>query len=229
MAKFTVEAEPEVAAPASRRGTARYGANAGNLSVLDQIVPRPGGPVGGPAAYYVRLDGATIREALICQPNGAPIKGDDGEYEQRRSAKEGMVYVGPSLTPDGITLLINTIAKNRDDYVLFLKEEIALTDADSKTADDPKQRAMQRGRCEKYRALLRQAEEPIDGAALLVELEAISQAQELASLPKNVREVMLRMVGQVNGRVQQIASELGIKPTVLDQGGSVSMGFVDSD
>jgi hypothetical protein len=213
----------------SKRGAQMRGSTGGAVSVLEQISPRPGGPVGGPAAYYVRKDGATIREALVVQPNGAPIKGDDGEYEQRRALKDGMVYIGPALTIEGIQLLIQTLAENRDDYILFLKEEIEATDLDAKTSDEPKTRAYQRARCERFRALLKQAEMPLDGEALYSELQSISQAQELASLPKNVREVMLRTVGQVNGRVQEIASQLGIKETALDQGGAVKFGFVDNE
>lgn len=225
MAK-TVEAMEPVR---SQRGQQLRGSTGGALSVLEQISPRPGGPVGGPSAYYVRKDGATIREALIVQPNGAPIKGDDGEYEQRRMLKKGLTYIGPALTLDGIQLLISTLADNRDDYILFLKEEIEVTELDATTSDEPKTRAYQRARCERYRALLKQAEVPLDGEALYAELQAISQAQELAGLPANMREVMLRMVGQVNGRVQEIAKQLGIKETTLDQGGSAKFGFVDNE
>src|SRR3989304_2665801 len=56
--------------PRSVRGRLRRDRDMQILSPLEQIRARPAATT-GPWAYYLRRDGATIRDALILYPNGA--------------------------------------------------------------------------------------------------------------------------------------------------------------
>ena len=91
----------------STRGLERRGFQTRTATSLEQIRDRPGGLVGGPSSYYINPRGATISEALIVSPNGAPVMNNAGRdvggsvYHQNRQKDRGYEYVGPTLTREG--------------------------------------------------------------------------------------------------------------------------------
>lgn len=165
----------------SKRGQALIGYGSDMPDVLQQVDPHPGGPW----AYYIRPDGATVTEALTRYPNGANTgrhSGRNADYYRNRMAKKGFEYIGPTLTSEGIRNLIKVIEKNRPDYILFLKEEIEKTRHDTAEGSGlPQDKLTQQfRRAGQLRGQLALAEAPIDPDKVVKELEEVAQAQKLA-------------------------------------------------
>lgn len=205
-AKAKVTELPE---PRSERGRRRRGVGANELTPLQEIRLRSPG-VNGPWAYYLRPDGATIRDALILYPNGAQLPqsedargrySENAEYYQRRQERKGFKYLGPTLTLEGVKLLIETISKNREDEVLDLEDQIAECQYTIENSDRPEVRDNQRKRRDQLRARLERVSQELDAEALSAELNEIARAQRLARVDPKVLEVMREMVGEVNDRL----------------------------
>src|SRR3990167_137711 len=72
--------EPVPGQPRSTRGRRKREQRL--LTPLEQIRVTPGG-ITGPWAYYLRADGATIRDALVLYPNGGTLPANEdpkGKY-----------------------------------------------------------------------------------------------------------------------------------------------------
>lgn len=182
------------------------------LEPLDQIRMSPNG-VTGTWAYYLRPDGATIRDALVICPNGGiPDIEDDRmrqrygtnalEYRRKEEAK-GHKFLGSKLTPENVALLVQTMGENREDEILWCQEQIEETVMDIKNSDRPEIRDQARKRKNQLQKRIDTMLAPFDADALLVELEEIAHAQMLASVDPNVLRVMRSMVGEVNEKLQK--------------------------
>src|SRR3990167_1249652 len=96
----------------SLRGQRRYTEAA--LTPLQQIRMQPMN-ITGAWAYYLRPEGATIREALILYPNGGIPDTDDkrlqgkygtnAEYFRERQRQKGFTYLGQTLNEQAMKLL----------------------------------------------------------------------------------------------------------------------------
>src|SRR5690349_18207683 len=126
-----VAERPKYEGPRSQRGKRLYERQI--VEPIDQIRMQPSG-VTGAWAYYLRPDGATIREALVLYPNGgAPSAIDDpkgkfatnASYFRDRQKRKGFEYLGQRLDSSAVRKLVQTIEANRPDYILFLEDMIA--------------------------------------------------------------------------------------------------------
>ena len=185
---------------ASKRGMARRGFSEQVATPLELIRPRPGGLIGGPAAYYINPRGATIREVLIISPNGAPMihngrdRGNSDMYQTTMRAR-GFEYIGPLLTEEGVARLVEVIEANLFDYTLDLKEQIFDVELDIENSDRPEQRDGQRKRRIQLVRLLEQAQKPLDGPRMVAEYLDVVKAQKLAAIPADIRQAVILMGG----------------------------------
>lgn len=216
---------------ASKRGLARKGFNTKAATVMEQIRPRPGGLIGGPASYFLNPKGATVAEALIIYPSGAPIYNNAGRevgnavYRQQRMKERGFEYVGPTLTMEAGRRLVGIIESNRPDFLLDLREQMADCDHDIQNNDRPEVRDNQRRRKIQLSRLFEQTRVPLDADALVKELDEIVQAHKLAAVPRNMRDAIaaiagevaskhvLSMVGQLEGGTQIKNDEVAVTVT----------------
>lgn len=187
------------------------------LSPIDQIRQIPGGngvDATGAWAYYIRPDGATIRDALILCPNGGIPEMDDerlrnrygmnaGYYRDRQKAK-GFEFIGPHLREDGVRRLLQVLESNREDEILFLEEEIADAKDTIKNADIPEVRNQAKRRVRQLERRLETIRQGFDPDVLTAELNDIARAQQLAQIPPAILRVMRSMIGEVNERTSQL-------------------------
>ncbi len=196
---------------ASKRGMARRGFSTQVATPLELIRPRPGGLIGGPAAYYIWPQGATVREALIISPNGAPMirngrdRGNSDMYQTTMRAR-GFEYIGPLLTEEGVARLVEVIEANLFDYILDLKEQIFDVELDIENSDRPEVRDAQRKRRIQLVRLLEQAQKPLDGPRMAAEYLDVVKAQRLAAIPTDVREAVILMGGTAAETDKKIAA-----------------------
>ena len=201
-----VAERPKYEGPRSQRGKRLYERQI--VQPIDQIRMQPAG-VTGAWAYYLRPDGATIREALVLYPNGgAPSRVDDpkgkfgtnSSYFRDRQARKGFEYLGQRLDSTAVRKLVETIERNRPDYILFLEDMIAECDQVLENTDDPQKRDQARKRRGAFQSLLNEANAPFDADKMLAELDEIAQAQRMANVDPNVLMVMREMIGEANNR-----------------------------
>lgn len=190
------------------------------LRPLDQIRQIPGGngvEATGAWSYFIRPDGATIRDALVLYPNGGIPEmdnerlraryGTNAEYYRQRQANKGLEYVGPHLREAGIKRLLEVLAANREDEMLFCQEEIADAKDTMKNADVPEIRQQARRRVRQYERRLETLRNGFNPDELAAELNDIARAQQLAQVPPAVLRVMRSMIGDVNDRVASMATQ----------------------
>src|SRR5512146_944226 len=184
------------------------------LTPLEQI-RRPPGSEGveatGAWAYYLREDGATIREALVLYPNGGVPDIDDlrmrdrygtnASYYRERQARRGLRYVGQTLNEQAMRDLIAILEANREDEVLDLKEDIEDARDVSKNSDLPEVRSQAKKRIKQLQRRLEMIEAGFDPDELLAELNDIARAQQLAKVDPAVLRVMRSMIGEVNEKM----------------------------
>lgn len=204
------------------------------LTPLEQIRMRPG-TITGPWGYYLRPDGATIRDALILYPNGgkpdANRFGLNAEYYRQRQAAKGFQYLGQSLTTDSVRLLVDTMEANREDEILFCEDEIAECQHVIDNSDRPETRDGQRHRRNQFQVRLAMLLAPWDPDKLVEELNDIARAQRLANIDPNVLSVMREMIGEVNERTQELVKHFARGKATQDpdvvaatSGGKVDIG-----
>jgi hypothetical protein len=209
----------------SKRGLKRQGIDRAP-TVLEEIRDRPGGIKDGPAAFFIRPDGATIREALVINPNGAPVvkNGTDrggSRMAQERAAKKGFEYIGPQLTSDGLRRLIQVIEANKYDYLLDLKEQIDDCEKTIKETETPSVRDNARKRRAQIERLIAIASRDIHPDQVMKELDEIMKAQKLAALSSAQREAITILLGdEVGDRIKSLASRMGSGKSVDGDGGS---------
>ena len=175
------------------------------VSTLDQIKVFPSTKADsatGAWAYYLRDTGveATIREVLIIYPNGGIPDIDDqklkaqygtnADYYRQRQARKGVVYVGPVLTESGMRKMVEIIVKNRPDAILYCEDMIEDCKRDGDTLPDPKERALARRRQAIFEARLEMLNQEIDVPELLLRLDEIARAQQLAQVDPKLLRVM---------------------------------------
>jgi hypothetical protein len=220
-----VAERPKFEGPRSQRGKRLYERQI--LAPIDQIRMQPAG-VTGAWAYYLRPDGATIREALILYPNGGqPSAIDDPKgkfgtnasiYRERQRAK-GFEYLGQRLDSAGMRKLVETLVRNRPDYILFLEDMIAESEQVLVNTDDPQKRDQARKRRGAFQSLLDEANAPFDAEKLLEELDAIAQAQRMANVDPAVLQVMREMIGEANNKTMELVQRFN-KGRVSDPDGA---------
>ena len=196
--------------PRSKRGRARYSER--KLTPLEQIrVPGGGGPeaeLEGAWGYYLRPEGATIRDALILYPNGGVPDipdarkrgriGKNASYYRERQGRKGFEYLGTRLTEEGVAKLVKTMEANRQDEILFVEDEIVDCEDAISNADLPQVREQAKKRKAQLQRRLEYLTEDLDQNALTEELNEIARAQMLANVDPNVLQVMKAMIGEVN-------------------------------
>lgn len=201
-----VAERPKYEGPRSQRGKARYERQI--VEPIDQIRMQPSG-VTGAWSYYLRPDGATIREALVLYPNGgAPSQIDDpkgkygtnADYFRARQARKGFVYLGQRLDTRAVTMLVETLAKNREDYVIFLEDSIAEADQQLENTDDPQVRDQCRKRKGAFTSLLNEANAKWEPEALVDELNEIARAQRMANVDPSVLQVVRELIGEASNK-----------------------------
>ena len=219
------------------------------LRPIDQIPMPPGGgdiEATGAWAYFLRPDGATISDTLVLYPNGGVPDIDDprlraryGEnalYYQQRQAAKGFEYIGHTLTEAGIRRLVELLAANREDEVLFCEDEIEDCKTVATSADRPEIRDQARKRQRQFEKRLDYLRQPLEPDELTAELNDIARAQMLAKVDPNVLKVMRSMIGEVNERMAEAigrfqggrprsegapvrGSKAGADATIFDAGG----------
>lgn len=197
--------EAVVAGPRSRRAQRKYAQE--TPSPIDQIRVMPGG-VTGPWAYYLRPDGATIRDALILYPNGGVPDhpdprmraryGTNAEIYRARQERKGFKFLGSKLTTEGVRMLVDTMARNREEEINFMLDEIDDADRQLGNGMHPEWYHVMRQRKAKAAQRIELLQQQWEPEKLVEELNEISRAQRMASIDPNVLAVMREMVGEVN-------------------------------
>ncbi len=214
--------------PRSRKGRTLYRENV--LTPLEQIPVRTTSPVAFSVddgkgqslvisnvdsksvdsfAYFLRPDGATIAEVLILYPNGGRPKnpkdaakfGVNAEYYRNRQAQKGFEFVGSYLTADGVRRLVEILAENREDEILFCEDEVVNARHAATNSDRPEVRDLERKRAAQFERRLDYLRQPLDPDALISELNDIARAQQLADVDPNILAVMRSMIGEVNEKM----------------------------
>lgn len=184
------------------------------LRPIDQIRQIPGGngvDATGAWAYYLRPDGATIRDALILAPNGGIPEMDNERLRQRygmnaehyriKARNKGYEYIGPHLREDGVRRLLEILEANREDEILFLNEELADARDTIKNSDRPDVRDQAKRRVRQLERRIETIEQGFDPDELAAELNEIARAQQMAQVPPAVMRVMRSMIGESNDRL----------------------------
>ena len=231
----------------STRGRRRYDDTV--QRPIDQIRQIPGGngaDATGAWAYYLRPDGATIRDALILCPNGGIPEmederlraryGTNAEYYRTRQARKGFEYIGPHLREEGIRKLLQVLLANKEDEILFLQEEINDAKDVVKGSDRPEVRDQGRRRIRQLTKRMETIQQGFDPDELEAELKDIARAQQLALVPPAVMRVMRSMIGEVNERVaaqvavfQQGKGVAEPAPVRMSGGGDHGADFMGKD
>lgn len=195
--------------PRSKRGRRQYAADAPTALSQIRVNPHAGNMADstGAWAYYLRPDGATIRDALVLYPNGGIPEIDDekrrarfgtnASYYRERQRAKGFEYLGPVLTEAAVKRVVETVYANREDEILFCEDEIANCEYTISSSDVPDirdQARKRRGQLERRLAILRQ---DVDSEKMAKELEEIARAQEMASLDPKLLRVMRQYVGEM--------------------------------
>lgn len=215
---------PQAFKPRSQRGKRAYEGDI--LRPIDQIRTnnqiRPDADSTGAWAYYIRPEGATIRDALVFQPNGGIPDIDDTKlrarygtnatYYRDRAAAKGFEYIGPVLNERGVRRLVEVLAENREDEILYCEDEMANCEYTIANSDRPDVRDQARKRRNQLQRRLDTLRQPFDQDALLAELNEIAQAQMLSKVDPNVLRVMRAMFGEVNERITTMAGAFRGKP-----------------
>lgn len=199
---------------------------------MEQLRMPPGNnsiKVTGGWCYYIRPDGATIRDALILYPNGGVPDIDDqrmkarygtnSDYYKARQERKGLEYIGPSLTEGGIQRLVQVLERNREDEILFMEDEIADAQDVAKTSDLPDVRNQAKRRVRQLTRRLELLKQPLDADAMEAELKDIARAQSLARVDPNVLRTMRAMLGELD-------EKLTAKIAFFQQGKSAGDGSV---
>lgn len=192
----------------SERGKRRY--TEALLTPLEQIRMQPTNTTGA-WAYYLRPDGATIRDALIAYPNGGVPDIDDkrlrdkygtnAEYYRERNRAKGFTYLGQVLDERAMKLLVECLVRNREDEVLFCEDELATCEFNRVNNDSQREREIAAKRKAQFQRRLDTVLAPFDADKLLDELKEISRAQMLANVDPKVLRVMRAMIGEVNEKL----------------------------
>ncbi len=200
------EIEPVVR---SERGRRRRDLEMRVLAPLEQIRMRPSATT-GPWSYWIRPEGATIRDALIIYPNGAKLPASEdrrgmysanADYYIARQRAKGFEYVGATLTGAGIKRLIEVLEANKPDEILDLEDQITECEHDIANSDRPDWRDNQRKRRRQLMKRLDTVKQPIDADALEAELNDIANAQRMARVSPETLQVMREMLGESNARM----------------------------
>ncbi len=184
------------------------------LSPIDQVRMMgdyEGKPLTGSWAYYLRPEGATIRDVLVISPNGGIPDIDDPRrrgkyamnhelYRQKEEAK-GHIYVGQRLSEASVKKLIEIIVNNREEERMFLEEEIEEAENIIKNSDRPDMRDLQRKRVRDLKTRLHYVTMELDADELLEQMNEISRMQRLASLPPQLLRVMREEISENNQRL----------------------------
>ena len=217
-----VPLHPLTGKPYSRRGLRDKGLSNTDASPFQQVRRfrrhlTSNDQAEGAYAYYLRPDGATISDVLIVCPNGGRPEippgtdqrtatrrrklGTNAEYYRRRNAQKGFEYVGPKLTPEGIKRLVEILEENREDEIDYIDEKIAEAEESFKSTSDPQKRDLERDRVSALNKRRIYLTQKLDVDAMVDELNRISRAHQLASLPPNVLQVMTAMIGEAEQKM----------------------------
>jgi len=208
-------------------------------NVFDQIPQHPGGAW----AYYLKDESvlrpeqrtwpATINEVLTIYPNGGSPGsrrfGNNAEYYHARQLKRGWRYVGSSLSKDAVERMVRIIAENREDYALFLREQVVQIDVDLDEGSglNAAERDLQRRRRAQIEGQLRLVDQPLDAADLSRQLDDIAEAQQLAgAFTRTQLDVLKGMIGTTVGAMAATIAD-GRMPEVSDSQEPIKSNAID--
>ena len=198
---------PVAGEPRSARGRRRMGVSV--LRPIDQIRMQPNGLTGA-WCYYLRPEGATIRDALILSPNwGAPDRiadpkgrfGMNANHYRAIAAQKGFVYLGQRLDARAVRLLVETMARNREDEILFCEDEIVNCQAVLDGGATEREKAVAAKRKRQYQTRMETLLAKWEPKALIEELNDIARAQRLSSIDPNLLAVMSELVDERNTKL----------------------------
>ena len=226
--------------PRSQR--ARERARVTTLTPLEQIrkVPNSGADDStGAWAYYLRPGGATLRDVLILYPNGGIPEDANPKMRQRfgmnadlyraKQRQKGFEFLGSKLNRDAVRKVVQEMAKNRQEAIYEMQDEIDDCDNVIDNSDRPDIRDLYKRRKLAAQKRLATLEAKFDPDALVAELDEISRAQRMANVPANILQVMREMVGEANeNMVAYFQANTGKNKG--DQGDSFTgQDFIDAD
>jgi hypothetical protein len=169
-------------------------------------------------AYYIRPDGATIRDALILSPNGGvpelddqkkrAIFGRNAELYRAQMRAKGYEYVGPRLTVPGVKRLVEVIMGNRQDEILYCEDSVVNCQSTIDNSDRPEVRDQARKRKAQFERRLEYLRQDIDADAMVAELDDIAKAQELASLDPKLARILRSMIGEKVSVLEDLVSRM---------------------
>lgn len=213
---------PQPFVPRSNRGRRELQGDA--LTPLEQVRIIPSSrdvnftEVTNAWAYYIRQDGATIRDALILYPNGGVPEVDDqkkraqhgrnAEYFRARQLRKGFEYIGPRLTIAGVKRLVEVIMGNREDEILYCEDEVVNCQSTIENNDRPEVRDQARKRKYQFEKRLEYLRQDIDAEAMVAELDDIAKAQELASLDPKLARILRQMVGEKVSALEELVGRM---------------------
>lgn len=226
--------------PRSRRGQERQRVTV--LTPLEQIrkIPNSGADDStGAWCYYIRPGGATLRDVLGLSPNGGVPEnaspkmrgryGMNSELYRQKLRNKGYIPIGSKLDQNAVRMVVKEMAKNREEAIWEMEDEIAECDRVITENADPRWTPTYKRR--KQAALKRKAtlEAPFDGDALVAQLDEISRAQRMASVPEATMQVFREMIGEANDKmVAYFAQNTGKNKG--DSGESFTgQDFIDAD
>ena len=93
------------------------------------------------------------------------------------------------------------LGENREDEIDFIDEKIAEAEELFKTSSDPAKRDLERDRISALNKRRMYLTQKLDVDAMVDELNRISRAHQLASLPPNVLQVMTAMIGEAEQKM----------------------------
>lgn len=174
------------------------------VTPLKQIRVPSGNVMYGAWCYYLRLDGETIRDAVILAPNGgnAPDNPDpklrarygmNAEYYHARARAEGREVLGPKLTTAGVRRIVEVLLENREEAVAYCEDMIAQCNYTIATTGIEKDRTVATRRKQQFQKRLDTVLQPFDPDELVAELDEISRAQRMSRIDPNTRAAIAEM------------------------------------
>ena len=188
------------------------------LTSLKQIrVPAAnGGSTFGAWCYVLRLDGETLRDALILVPNGgdAPDVLDprlrakfatERSYYNERERSKGYEVLGSRLNSQNVRRIVEVLQANRPEAIAYCEDQIALCEYTVSTTGVEKDRQVASKRKAQFQKRLATVLAPFDPDELVAELDEIARAQRMSRMDAHTRAAVQEMIGaQVDARFQMM-------------------------
>ena len=198
--------------PRSRKFRDR--SNVPTLTPLEQIrrIPNSGADdATGAWCYYIRPGGQTLREVLGLSPNGGVPDtanprmrqryGMNSELYRSKLRAKGYTPIGSKLDANAMKLVVQEMAKNREEGIWEMEDQIAESDRIIENSDRPDIRDLEKRRREAARKRLAMLQQKWDPKDLLAELEEIARMQRMANVPDSLLQVLREEISAANAKL----------------------------